>query len=67
LTLARRVAKSFARGHRGLFNPNPIVLQTVVPKTDIAFVHTERDEAEIVLFATPQLRKTGAAKLAASD
>jgi hypothetical protein len=49
-TLDRTVAESFARGHRGIFNPNPVVLVADVSKRDVAGAYSERCESEIVLF-----------------
>jgi hypothetical protein len=49
-TADREVAAAFARGHRGLWNPNPVILKAVIDKADIAFVCTGRNEAEIVLW-----------------
>jgi hypothetical protein len=55
-TTDRTVANGFARGHRGLLNPNPVVLTTTVAKRNVAFVNTEREEAEVVLFSRRQRR-----------
>ena len=52
-TLDRTVAEGFARGHRGLFNPNPVVLTSAVRKCDVAGAYTDSCESEIVLFSRP--------------
>jgi hypothetical protein len=57
-TTDRDVAANFARGHRGLFNPDPVVLTTTIAKSSIAFAVPERNEAEVVLFTAPQRRRT---------
>jgi hypothetical protein len=45
------------RGHRSIFNPNPVVLETVIAKRDIAFAVPDREEAELVLFALQRVAK----------
>jgi hypothetical protein len=55
-TLDQTVADGFARGHRGIFNPNPVVLETVIAKRDIAFAVPDRG-GELVLFALPLVAK----------
>jgi hypothetical protein len=52
-TLKREVAKEFARGHRGIRNPAPIVFRTNVAVSEIALFSADRNEAEVVLFAPP--------------
>lgn len=52
-TLDRNVAQVFAEGHRGLLNPQPIVIEAMLLKTNVALLLTGRKEAEIVLFAPP--------------
>ncbi len=52
-TLDRSVAVKFARGHRGVKAPNPVVLCATVRREDIALYLTDRSEAEVVLFAPP--------------
>lgn len=52
-TLRRDVAEGFARGHRGITFPSPVILRADVPREAIAFCSTVRDEAEAVLFAAP--------------
>jgi hypothetical protein len=56
-TLDQTVADGFARGHRGIFNPNPVVPETVIAKRDIAFAVPDREEAELVLSALPLVAK----------
>jgi hypothetical protein len=50
-TSDRKVAEGFARGHRGMYNPKPVILERVIGKKDIAFTQTDREEAEVVLFS----------------
>jgi hypothetical protein len=52
-TLSVDVARSFARGHRGISCPFPGVLTATISKRAIAFVCTDRDEDEVVLFRPP--------------
>lgn len=52
-TRDRKVAEAFAHGHRGLNNPNPVVLEMEVFRGDVAFTCNERDEAEVVLMRIP--------------
>jgi hypothetical protein len=52
-TTDRRVADGFAQGHRGISNPRPVVLKTIIPKSLIAFVCTDRNESEVVLWWLP--------------
>ena len=52
-TLDRKVAERFARGHRGMKLPNPVVLEITVSRDDVALFITDRDEAEVVLFEAP--------------
>src|SRR6266446_1434849 len=49
-TTCREVAEGFARGHRGFRAPDPEVIEVGIPKTRIAFVCNDRNEAELVLF-----------------
>lgn len=49
-TLNRDTAEEFARGHRGLFNASPIVIEARVAKMDVAAFYGDRNENEIVLF-----------------
>lgn len=56
-TLDRKVAEEFARGHRGIFNRNPVVIEAVVSKADIAGVYGERGESEIVLFSATAAKR----------
>jgi hypothetical protein len=55
-TLDKGVAEGFARGHRGIWNPSPIVITAEVYKRDVAFACAERHEAEIVVFKTSRAR-----------
>ena len=45
------VAMSFARGHRGMRNPEPVVYSRIVKPEHIAFVTDKRGEAEVVLWS----------------
>lgn len=51
-TTDRRAAEFFARGSRH-YNANPVVLTATLSKNDIAFVSTQRDESELVLWIAP--------------
>jgi hypothetical protein len=48
-TTSRAVAEGFARGHRGIPVPTPVVASAIIPKEHIFFVSDERAEKEIVL------------------
>ena len=48
-TTDRAVAEDFARGHRGIRVPDPVVASAIIPKKHIFFVTDEREEKEIVL------------------
>lgn len=48
-TLDRAVAEEFARGHRGITVPAPVLASAEIHKTAIYFVENERDEQEVVL------------------
>lgn len=54
-SLVREVATGFAMGHRGIRVPSPAVLKTTVRRSSIAFVCTDRNEVEVVLFRKPAL------------
>lgn len=56
-TLDYEVAETFARGHRGMFNPHPVVISGVVAKDDIAFATNERGEKEVVVFDAKAVRE----------
>jgi hypothetical protein len=43
------VAQEFARGHRGMSPPNPVVAQARIPNSEIFTVVVHREESEIVL------------------
>ena len=43
------VAEGFARGHRGIRVPEPVIASAVIPKEHIFFVTNDRDEKEVVL------------------
>ena len=48
-TTDRSVAEGFARGHRGISTPNPVVASAVVAKQHVFFVTNDRKEHEVVL------------------
>lgn len=48
-TLDKEVAAGFARGHRGISVPNPVLASAEIPKTAIFFLAHERQELEVVL------------------
>ena len=48
-TLNKTVAEEYARGHRGIFMPNPVLAGAEIHKTAIYFVENEREEQEVVL------------------
>jgi len=48
-TTDRAISESFARGHRSIRVPEPVVASAVIPKKEIFFVATDRQESEIVL------------------
>jgi len=52
-TLEQGVAAGFARGHRGLQNPNPVVLRRKFRKISVAMILVDRQEHEVVLFRPP--------------
>lgn len=52
-TLDRAVAEGFARGHRWMRNPNPIVVKAVINHDQVALALDDRRESELVLFAPP--------------
>lgn len=56
-TLDRAVAKGFARGHRGMRNPDPVVLRKKLRREDVAMVIHDRSESEVVLFDIPRSRQ----------
>jgi hypothetical protein len=53
----RSVAEDFARGHRMIFNPSPVVIEAQVSKAEIAGIYTDRDEVEITVFSTKAAKK----------
>jgi hypothetical protein len=55
-TTSRAVAESFAHGHRGAKNPNPVVYSLEVTRKQIAFLCDDREESEVVLFNIPRNR-----------
>jgi hypothetical protein len=57
-TLDPTVAESFARGHRGVRHPDPIILMATTEKENVAFYQSTRKEAEVVLFQLPKLDVT---------
>lgn len=52
-TLSWDVAEGFSRGHRNIFNPDPIVLALDVWPSEVAFFTNDREEQEVVLLAIP--------------
>jgi len=54
-TLDRKVAEGFARGHRSIVNPTPVVLELEVTREQVAFVCHDREESEIVLRLIPRI------------
>lgn len=55
-TLSRDVAEGFARGHRNIRNPDPVVLALDVSLSEVAFFTNDREEQEVVLLAMPHDR-----------
>lgn len=53
-TTSRAVAESFARGHRGIKPPDPVIYSVEVTKKQIAFLCDDREESEVVLFSIPR-------------
>ena len=49
-TTDRAVAERFARGHRFIWNPHPVLLTGSVSKRDVAGFYTDRKESEVVVF-----------------
>lgn len=45
----RAIAETFARGHRGIYVPDPIVAEAQIAKTWILAVSTARGESEILI------------------
>jgi hypothetical protein len=48
-TLDSSVAQGFARGHRNIRVPKPVIASAVIPKEHIFFVTDDRNEKEVVL------------------
>ena len=48
-TTDRTVAEGFARGHRNIPVPGPVVASAIIPKEHIFFVTNDRSEKEVVL------------------
>jgi hypothetical protein len=48
-TIDRTVAEGFARGHRSIPVPEPVVASALIPKEYIFFVTDVRSEKEVVL------------------
>lgn len=48
-TLDEKVAQSFARGHRGIPVPDPVVVCGEIGRKHVFGVFNDRDESEIVL------------------
>jgi hypothetical protein len=47
-TADRRVAEGFARGHRFIFNPDPVVATATIRKSEIFAAINDRNESEIL-------------------
>ena len=47
--MERAIAEGFARGHRGIRVPDPLVASALIPTDAIFFVTDDRNEKEIVL------------------
>jgi hypothetical protein len=45
----RKAAEIFAKGHRGIKVPNPVIVETVFPKEKVFAVFTNRNENEVVI------------------
>lgn len=61
-TSSHAVAKTFAQGHRGILNKEPVLLKFVAHASEVAFKCDDRDEYEYVLLSRPALfRLSGAA------
>jgi hypothetical protein len=54
-TTDRKTAGAFARGHRCIYNSQPVILKTTIAKSEVAFVVFDREESEVVLFKPPSL------------
>jgi hypothetical protein len=52
-TRNKSVAEGFARGHRNIRVPDPVVLQMKVTPAQVAFYTNARKEREVVLLAIP--------------
>jgi hypothetical protein len=52
-TLSRKVARSFARGHRGIRNNDPVLLGAIFDRREVALAFGDRSESEVVLFHPP--------------
>jgi hypothetical protein len=48
-TIRRDIADGFARGHRNIRLPKPVVASALIPKEHIFFVTDDREEKEIIL------------------
>jgi len=48
-TTDRQVADIFARGHRGIRVPDPVIASAVIPKSAIFTVVTSRNESEVIV------------------
>jgi hypothetical protein len=46
-------ASGFARGHRGFYNPSPVIFSHIARPGEVAFTCEEREEKEHVLFSIP--------------
>lgn len=61
-TTDRNVAVKFAKGHRGISVPTPVLVSATIRKADIYTVLTDREESEIILNPTA-LRKVSVTTL----
>ncbi|RVA54278.1 hypothetical protein EN933_10800 [Mesorhizobium sp. M7A.F.Ca.US.001.01.1.1] len=48
-TIDRRIAESFARGHRGVPVPEPVVARVSIPKSAVLAISIERGESELLV------------------
>jgi len=48
-TTERHIAEQFARGHRMIRVPDPVIASAVIAKSDIFITNNDRDEHEVLL------------------
>ncbi len=48
-TTDRQVAAAFARGHRGIRVPDPVIAAAIIPKAAVVTVFTDRKESELIV------------------